>query len=170
MLSETDTEVAAHLLENEVAAGSDLSTAMQRLCRRLEGAFTVVAVDAEDPDRVVAARRNSPLVVGLGEGENFIASDVAAFIEHTREALELGQDQVVTITRDDVSVTDFDGNTVPTRRFHVDWDLTAAEKDGYDWFMRKEIYEQPRAVAASLLGRHDAAGRLKLDELRMSED
>src|SRR3954471_5541763 len=129
MLSETDTEVAAHLLENEVAAGADLTTAMQALCRRLEGAFTLVAVDAADPDRVVAARRNSPLVVGLGEGENFVASDVAAFIEHTREALELGQDQVVTITRDDVAVTDFDGASVPTHPFHVDWDLTAAEKD-----------------------------------------
>ena len=120
-------------------------TAMQQVCRRLEGAFTLVAVDAQDPDRVVAARRNSPLVVGLGEGENFLGSDVAAFIEHTREALELGQDQVVTITRDDVAVTDFDGKPAEGRRYHVDWDLSAAEKDGFDWFMRKEIFEQPRA-------------------------
>ena len=104
---------------------------------------------------MVAARRNSPLVVGLGEGENFLGSDVAAFIEHTREALELGQDQVVTITRDGVEVTDFDGNPAEGKRYHVDWDLSAAEKDGYDWFMRKEIFEQPRAVADTLLGRHD---------------
>ncbi len=170
MLSDTDTEVAAHLLEVEVLAGHDLTTAMQRLCNRLEGAFTLVAVDGADPDRVVAARRNSPLVVGLGEGENFLASDVAAFIEHTREALELGQDQVVTITRDAVTVSDFAGRPAQGRRFHVDWDLTAAEKDGYDWFMRKEIFEQPRAVADSLLGRHDARGKLQLDEIRMSED
>ncbi len=108
--SETDTEIAAHLLEDELERTGDLTTAMQAVCRRLEGAFTLVAVDAQDPSRVVAARRNSPLVVGLGEGENFLGSDVAAFIEHTREALELGQDQVVTITRDDVRVTDFDGS------------------------------------------------------------
>ncbi len=170
MRSETDTEVAAHLLENLVEDGADLTTAMQRLCGLLEGAFTLVAVDSQAPDRVVAARRNSPLVVGLGDGENFVASDVAAFIEHTRQALELGQDQVVTITRDDVSVSTFDGTEAKGREFHVDWDLTAAEKDGFDWFMRKEIFEQPRAVRDSLLGRHDAAGRLQLDELRLSEE
>ena len=118
---------------------------------------------------MVAARRNSPLVVGLGEGENFLGSDVAAFIEHTREALELGQDQVVTITREGVSVTGFDGTPAEGRRYHVDWDLSAAEKDGHDWFMRKEIYEQPRAVADSLLGRRTPAGQLHLDEMRLSD-
>jgi glucosamine--fructose-6-phosphate aminotransferase (isomerizing) len=170
MSSETDTEVAAHLLENLVEVGADLTTAMQQLCVRLEGAFTLVAVDSQDPDRVVAARRNSPLVVGLGEGENFVASDVAAFIEHTRQALELAQDQVVTITREGVSVTGFDGSEAEGKEFHVDWDLTAAEKDGFDWFMRKEIFEQPRAVRDSLLGRHDETGKLQLDEFRLSEE
>jgi glucosamine--fructose-6-phosphate aminotransferase (isomerizing) len=168
--SDTDTEVAAHLLELEVQAGHDLTAAMQRLCGRLDGAFTLVAVDAEEPDRVVAARRSSPLVVGLGEGENFLASDVAAFIEHTRSALELGQDQVVTLTRDAVLVTTFDGTPAEAKPYHVDWDLSAAEKGGFDWFMRKEIFEQPRAVADSLLGRHDADGLLQLDEIRLSED
>ncbi len=168
--SETDTEVAAHLVEAEVAGGANLTEAMQHVCRRLEGAFTLVAVDAEDPDRVVGARRNSPLVVGLGEDENFLASDVAAFIEHTRDALELGQDQVVTITREGVEVTDFDGAPAEAKHYHVDWDLSAAEKDGFDWFMRKEIYEQPRAIADSTLGRHDAVGALQLDEIRISED
>ena len=168
--SETDTEVAAHLLEAEVSGGADLTTAMQTVCRRLEGAFTLVAVDAQDPSRVVAARRNSPLVVGLGEGENFLGSDVAAFIEHTREALELGQDQVVTITRDGVEVTAFDGTPAEGTRYHVDWDLSAAEKDGYDWFMRKEIHEQPRAVADALLGRHTETGALQLDEVRISDE
>jgi glucosamine--fructose-6-phosphate aminotransferase (isomerizing) len=142
---------------------------MRRVCSRLEGAFTLVAVDAEDPSRVVAARRNSPLVVGIGEGENFIGSDVAAFIEHTREALELGQDQIVTITRGGVEVIGFDGTPAEGTRYHVDWDLSAAEKDGFDWFMRKEIFEQPRAIADALLGRHDASGRLQLDEIRISE-
>ncbi len=168
--SETDTEVAAHLLEREVAAGASLTEAMQVVARRLQGAFTLVAVDSQDPDRVVAARRNSPLVVGVGKGENFVASDVAAFIEHTRDALELGQDQVVTITGDGVQVTDFHGNTAEPRPYHVDWDLSAAEKGGYDWFMRKEIFEQPRAVADTLLGRHDEAGALQLDEIRISEE
>jgi glucosamine--fructose-6-phosphate aminotransferase (isomerizing) len=168
--SETDTEVAAHLLEALVTEGATLTEAMQQVARRLHGAFTLVAVDAQDPERVVAARRSSPLVVGLGEGENFLASDVAAFIEHTREALELGQDQVVTITRDSVEVTDFSGNPAEARPYHVDWDLSAAEKGGYDWFMRKEIFDQPRAVADTLLGRHDSAGALQLDEIRISEE
>ncbi len=170
LVSETDTEVAAHLVERELETGADLTTAMQRVCRRLEGAFTLVALDAADPDRVVAARRNSPLVVGLGDGENFLGSDVAAFIEHTREAMELGQDQVVTITREGVTVTGFDGSPAEGRRYHVDWDLSAAEKDGHDWFMRKEIFEQPRAVADSLLGRRTPAGLLQLDEMRLSDD
>ncbi len=169
LVSETDTEIAAHLLELEVVGGASLSEAMRQVGRRLEGAFTLVAVDAEDPDRVVAARRNSPLVVGIGDGENFVASDVAAFIEHTRDALELGQDQVVTITRDDVTVTDFDGSERRAKPFHVDWDLAAAEKGGYDWFMRKEIYEQPRCVADALLGRHTEQGLLQLDEMRLSD-
>jgi glutamine---fructose-6-phosphate transaminase (isomerizing) len=167
--SETDTEIAAHLVETELAQGGDLTHAMQQVCGRLQGAFTLVAVDAKDPSVVVAARRNSPLVVGIGEGENFIGSDVAAFIEHTREAMELGQDQIVTITRDDVSVIGFDGTPAEGKRYHVDWDLSAAEKDGYDWFMRKEIFEQPRAIADALLGRHDAEGRLQLDEVRISD-
>ena len=169
LVSETDTEVAVALLELQVASGLDLTAAMQQVCRQLEGAFTLVAVDAMDPSRVVAARRSSPLVVGLGDGENFLGSDVAAFIEHTREALELGQDQVVTITASGVEVTDFHGTPQEGRRYHVDWDLSAAEKEGHDWFMRKEIFEQPRAVADSLLGRRTATGLLQLDEMRLSD-
>jgi len=168
--SETDTEVAAHLLEAEVAAGADLTEAMQGVCRQLEGAFTLVAVSVDDPDRVVAARRNSPLVVGLGRGENFLASDVAAFIEHTRDALELGQDQVVTITCDKVVVSDFHGNPAEGKPFHIDWDIAAAEKSGYDYFMLKEIAEQPKAIADTLLGRLTETGRLQLDEMRLSDD
>jgi glucosamine--fructose-6-phosphate aminotransferase (isomerizing) len=168
--SETDTEIVSHLLEAQLDAGADLTTAMQRVCQRLEGAFTLVAVACDDPDRAVAARRNSPLVVGLGEGENFLGSDVAAFIEHTREALELGQDQVVTITRDSVHVTDFAGHAAEGRRFYVDWDIEAAEKAGYDYFMLKEIAEQPQAIADTLLGRLTSDGRLQLDEMRLSDD
>ncbi len=168
--SETDSEVAAHLLRRELDAGLDLLAAMRAVVSRLEGAFTLVAVDAQDPDRIVAARRNSPLVVGVGEGEWFLASDVAAFIAYTRDAIELGQDQIVELTPAGVSVTTFDGAPAPTKEFHVDWDLEAAQKQGYDWFMRKEIFEQPRAVADTLLGRLNERGELVLDEIRISPE
>jgi glutamine---fructose-6-phosphate transaminase (isomerizing) len=168
--SETDSEVVAHLLAAELpACHGNLTEAMRRTCRRLDGAFTLVAVIADDIDEVVAARRNSPLVVGLGQGENFVASDVAAFVEHTREALELGQDQVVTITRDSVTVIDFDGGEVEATPFTITWDPAAAEKGGYDLFMLKEIAEQPKAVADSLRGRVGRDGRLHLDEMRLTD-
>ncbi|MGW0118225.1 glutamine--fructose-6-phosphate transaminase (isomerizing) [Streptomyces sp. NPDC003327] len=169
LLSETDTEVVAHLLAEEFSSAGDLAEAMRLVCRRLDGAFTLVAVHADQPDVVVGARRNSPLVVGVGEGENFLASDVSAFIAHTRSAIELGQDQVVELTREGVTVTDFDGAPADVRAYHVDWDASAAEKGGYDHFMLKEIAEQPKAVADTLLGRIDAAGRLTLDEVRIPD-
>jgi glucosamine--fructose-6-phosphate aminotransferase (isomerizing) len=166
--SETDTEVVAHLLAEEYSACADLAEAMRLVCRRLEGAFTLVAVHADAPDVVVGARRNSPLVVGVGEGEYFLASDVAAFIAHTRDAVELGQDQVVELRRDEgVSVTAFDGTPADVRSYHVDWDASAAEKAGYASFMLKEIAEQPKAVADTLLGRVDGSGTLSLDEVRI---
>jgi glutamine---fructose-6-phosphate transaminase (isomerizing) len=167
--SETDTEVAAQLLGREVDRGAALVDAMRTVCRRLEGAFTLVAVDSQARQRIVAARRNSPLVVGVGDGEMFVASDVAAFIEYTREAVELGQDQVVEVTPEGYEVTTFTGEPAPSHPYHIDWDLSAAEKGGYDWFMRKEIFEQPRAVADTLLGRLDAEGRLVLDEIRIDD-
>ncbi|EKX68236.1 glutamine--fructose-6-phosphate transaminase (isomerizing) [Streptomyces ipomoeae] len=168
LASETDTEVVAHLLAEEFSSCDDLAEAMRLVCRRLEGAFTLVAVHADAPDVVVGARRNSPLVVGVGEGEAFLASDVAAFIAHTRSAIELGQDQVVELRRDGVTVTTFDGRPADVRSYHVDWDASAAEKGGYDYFMLKEIAEQPKAVADTLLGRIDASGSLTLDEVRIS--
>lgn len=167
--SETDTEVVAHLLAEHFSSCGDLAEAMRLACRRLDGAFTLVAVHADEPDVVVGARRNSPLVVGVGVGENFLASDVAAFIAHTREAIELGQDQVVELRRGGVTVTDFDGRPADVRPYHVSWDASAAEKGGYDYFMLKEIAEQPKAVADTLLGRIDANGRLTLDELRIPD-
>ncbi|MCK1795475.1 glutamine--fructose-6-phosphate transaminase (isomerizing) [Streptomyces sp. XM4193] len=165
--SETDTEVVSHLLAENFSSCGDLAEAMRQVCRRLEGAFTLVAVHADQPDTVVGARRNSPLVVGVGDGETFLASDVAAFIEHTRDAIELGQDQVVELSRDGVQVTDFDGAAAEVREYHVDWDASAAEKGGYDYFMLKEIAEQPKAVSDTLLGRIDGAGQLHLDEIRI---
>ncbi|MFJ1703116.1 glutamine--fructose-6-phosphate transaminase (isomerizing) [Kitasatospora sp. NPDC088346] len=165
--SETDTEVVAHLLAE--AYDGDLAEAMRAVCRQLDGAFTLVAVHADAPDVVVGARRNSPLVVGRGVGENFLASDVAAFIAHTREAIELGQDQVVELRHGAVTVTNFDGTPAEVREYHVDWDASAAEKGGYDYFMLKEIAEQPKAVADTLLGRIGTDGRLTLDELRIPD-
>ncbi|HEY9356916.1 MAG TPA: glutamine--fructose-6-phosphate transaminase (isomerizing) [Arthrobacter sp.] len=172
--SETDTEVAAALLGDIFrtklggnTADGGLAKAMQLACQRLEGAFTLLAVHAEQPDVVVAARRNSPLVVGLGEGENFLGSDVSGFIDYTRRAVELGQDQIVTITADTVEITDFYGNPASGKEYHVDWDPESAEKGGFSSFMEKEIHDQPDAVAQTLLGRSDINGKLTLDEIRI---
>jgi glucosamine--fructose-6-phosphate aminotransferase (isomerizing) len=172
--SETDTEVAAHLLAATYAETPEspgrLAEAMRAVSRRLEGAFTLVASHADEPDTLVASRRNSPLVVGVGDGEYFLGSDVAAFIAHTREARELGQDQVVEIHRErGVTVTDFGGTVVEPTAYTVDWDAAAAEKGGHDWFMLKEIAEQPQAVADTLLGRLGDDGRLVLDEVRLPD-
>ena len=168
-LSETDTEVVAHLLAKTYRSTKDLSQAMRIVARRLEGTFTLLAIHADSPGTVVGARHDSPLVVGIGVGENFLGSDVAAFIAYTNEALELGQDEVVTITADKIEVTDFNGTPVTPRSYVVDWDASAAEKGGYETFMEKEINDQPKAVADTLLGRIDANGRLKLDDLRVDE-
>ncbi|MFN8155802.1 MAG: glutamine--fructose-6-phosphate transaminase (isomerizing) [Candidatus Nanopelagicales bacterium] len=171
LASDTDSEVVAHLLAAVLpSVGMNLAEAMRVVCRRLSGAFTLVAVHSDMPDVVVGARRNSPLVVGRGEGENFLASDVAAFVAHTRHATELGQDQVVELRRDSITVTDFDGLPAEVNDFEVTWDAAAAEKGGYETFMAKEIYEQPKAVSDTLLGRVDGSGRLHLDEMRLTEN
>ncbi|MDR1824357.1 MAG: glutamine--fructose-6-phosphate transaminase (isomerizing) [Bifidobacteriaceae bacterium] len=167
--SQTDTEVAAHLLARALVEEGNLPDAMRAVARRLEGAFTLLAVARENPRLVVGARRTSPLVVGLGDGENFLGSDVAAFIASTNRALELGQDQVVTITPETVVVTDFFGQPVTPRQYTVDWDASAAVKGGYPTFMDKEIHDQPDAVRDTLLGRLTPAGLLTLDELHVSE-
>ncbi|SBS73511.1 glutamine--fructose-6-phosphate transaminase (isomerizing) [uncultured Microbacterium sp.] len=151
--SETDTEVAAVLLGREYEATHDLVGAFRTVAARLEGAFTLLAMHRDEPGLVVGARRNSPLVIGLGEGENFLGSDVAAFVEHTRNALAIGQDEIVAITPDGVEVTDFDGNTVEVEPFEVVWDASAAEKGGWSSFMAKEVSEEPEAVAKTVLGR-----------------
>jgi len=170
--SDTDTEVAVHLVSRQYREGDtagDFPASVLSVLRRLEGHFTLVFANADEPGMIVAARRSTPLVVGVGDGEMFIGSDVAAFIEHTRDAVELGQDQAVVITADGYRITDFDGDPdVEFREFHIDWDLSAAEKGGYEYFMLKEIAEQPAAVADTLLG-HFANGRIVLDEQRLSD-
>ncbi|MDQ4214291.1 glutamine--fructose-6-phosphate transaminase (isomerizing) [Microbacterium sp. ASV81] len=151
--SETDTEVAAALLGREYRRTGDLQEAFRAVVNRLEGAFTLLALHQDQPGLVVGARRNSPLVIGLGEGENFLGSDVAAFVEHTRRALAIGQDEIVAITPDAVTVTDFAGNPVESEPFEVSWDAASAEKGGWPSFMAKEVAEQPEAVANTVRGR-----------------
>ena len=167
--SETDTEVVAHLLARAYDDAENLTEAMRATVTRLEGAFTLLAIHADQPGEVVGARRNSPLVIGLGVGENFLGSDVSAFIAQTREAMEMGQDQIVTITASEVHVIDADGHAVEPKRYTVDWDADAAVKGGFSTFMDKEIHDQPQAVADTLLGRAGEDGRLELDEMRISE-
>ena len=175
--SGTDTEVAAKLLGKvaniiiKETGKPDLFEALRRVARMLTGAFTILAVDCRQPDIVVGARHDSPLVVGLGEGENFLGSDVAAFVAYTKQAMEIGQDQAVCISGDQLIVTDFNGNPVKdSKRFTVDWDASAAEKGGWPSFMDKEIHEDPEAVANTLLGRFDDQGDIVLDEVHIGLD
>jgi glutamine---fructose-6-phosphate transaminase (isomerizing) len=164
--SETDTESVAHLLSDALKAESgDLAAAMRSVCKVLRGSFTLLAVHSDNPSVIVGARRNSPLVVGVGDGENFLASDVSAFISSTKRALELGQDQVVVVTPTAVVVTDLDGNKVEPKGYEITWDAAAAERGGFAHFMLKEIFEQPKAIADTLLGRINESGDVALDEL-----
>ncbi|QTX05459.1 glutamine--fructose-6-phosphate transaminase (isomerizing) [Agromyces archimandritae] len=168
-LSETDTEVAAVLLGREVRRTGELLAAFRSTVSRLEGAFTLLAVHADEPGLVVGARRNSPLVIGLGDGENFLGSDVAAFVEYTKRAVAIGQDEIVAIRADSVTVTDFAGAPVEVAPFEVQWDASAAEKGGWPSFMAKEIAEQPEAVANTIRGRaHD--GSVVVPELEAIDD
>ncbi|MEI8066611.1 MAG: glutamine--fructose-6-phosphate transaminase (isomerizing) [Actinomycetes bacterium] len=157
--SETDTESVVHLLSDaRKAHNGDLAAAMREVCAELRGSFTLLAIHADQPDRIVGARRNSPLVVGVGDGENFLASDVAAFIAHTKRALELGQDEVVDISPAEIIITDLHGNVLPHHEYEISWDASAAERGGYAHFMLKEIYEQPKAILDTLIGRLHGLG------------
>ena len=162
--SETDSEVAAHLVAREYLKTKDLSAAFRAVVKRLEGAFTLLCIHEDHPDLVLAARRNSPLVIGLGENENFLGSDVAAFVAHTKRAVSVGQDQIVELRQNSVHVTSFDGDPVELSEFTVDWDATAASKGGWPSFMAKEIADQPQAVGDTLMGRLASDGSVKLSE------
>jgi glutamine---fructose-6-phosphate transaminase (isomerizing) len=166
--SDTDTEAVAHLIEERY--DGDLAATVRGICKDLEGSFVLVVAHQDEPDLVVGARRNLPLVVGLGEGESFLGSDVTAFIAHTREAMAVDQDQVVELRRTGVTITDLDGAVVQGEAYHVDWDTAAAEKGGHEFFMLKEIDEQPAAIRETLGGRLTADGLLHLDELSMSDE
>jgi glucosamine--fructose-6-phosphate aminotransferase (isomerizing) len=163
--SETDTEVAAHLIAREYAAVGDLPTAFATVVNRLHGAFTLLVIHEDQPDVIMAARRNAPLVIGVGDGENFLGSDVAAFVEYTKRAISVGQDQIVILRADSVEVRGFDGTPAEAQEFTVDWDASAASKGGWPSFMDKEIHDQPQAVGDTLMGRIDADGVVKLAEV-----
>ena len=163
--SDTDTEVAAHLVAREFDATGDLPTAFVNVVNRLHGAFTILVIHEDSPDVVLAARRNAPLVIGLGDGENFLGSDVAAFVEHTKRAISVGQDQIVTLRRDLVEIHTFSGEKVELEEFLVDWDASAASKGGWSSFMAKEIADQPQAVADTLMGRLSSEGVVTLSEI-----
>ena len=162
--SETDSEVAAHLIAREFEKSGDLVSAFSAVVVRLHGAFTILVIDEDQPDVIVAARRNAPLVIGLGEGENFLGSDVAAFVEHTKRAISVGQDEIVILRADSVEVRSFDGKLVQPEEFTVDWDASAASKGGWSSFMAKEIADQPQAVADTLMGRLNSDGSVHLSE------
>ncbi len=161
--SETDTEVIAHLIEER--AGLSLADAVREVMKLAEGALAIAVVRTDEPDRIVAARRGSPLVIGRGQGENFLASDIPAFLKHTKNAIAVDDDRVVEMTADSVAITDLDGNPTPIAEREIEWDLEAAEKGGYSTFMLKEIYEQPTAITDTLRGRIDGTGRIEFSEL-----
>jgi glucosamine--fructose-6-phosphate aminotransferase (isomerizing) len=168
--SETDTESVAHLLSDlRKEHQGDLSAAMRAAVAQLRGSFTLLAIHADAPSTIVGVRRNSPLVAGIGKGENFLASDVAAFIEYTKRAVELGQDQVITITPNSIEITDLHGAKVPVREYEITWDKEAAQKGGFAHFMLKEIFDQPKAIADTLIGRLSDNNQIQLDELHMSD-
>jgi glucosamine--fructose-6-phosphate aminotransferase (isomerizing) len=169
--SETDTESVAHLLsELRKEHNGDLTAAMRAAVKRLRGSFTLLAIHADAPQTIVGVRRNSPLVAGIGDGENFLASDVAAFIDYTKRAIELGQDEVVTISPEGISICDLDGAPLPLNEYEITWDAAAAQKGGFDYFMLKEIFDQPKAIADTLIGRLSDNGQVQLDELHMNDE
>jgi glucosamine--fructose-6-phosphate aminotransferase (isomerizing) len=171
LTSETDTEVLAHLLEEAMAGGATLAAAMREVLRRVEGSFAVAAIAADDPDVIVAGRRSSPLIVGRTDGAGLVASDIPAILAYTREVYVVDDDRVVEVRPGSITATDLEGRPVELDRREVPWDLETAEKGGYEDFMLKEMHEQPTAVAETLRGRLQPAGRLRLDEARgLSDD
>ena len=163
--SETDSEVAAHLIAKEYEASKDLVSAFGKVVNRLHGAFTILVIHEDFPDLILAARKNAPLVIGLGEGENFLGSDVAAFVEHTKRAISVGQDEIVILRPSGVEIQGFDGHKVDSKEFTIDWDASQASKGGWPSFMAKEIADQPQAVADTLMGRINSEGMVTLPEI-----
>ena len=163
--SETDSEVAAHLIAKEYESSKDLVQAFGKVVNRLHGAFTILVIHEDFPDLILAARKNAPLVIGIGEGENFLGSDVAAFVEHTKRAISVGQDEIVILRPSGVEIQGFDGHKVDSKEFTIDWDASQASKGGWPSFMAKEIADQPQSVADTLMGRINSEGMVTLPEI-----
>ena len=170
LVSETDTECVAHLIEEKLAGGAaSLPDAVRAAIRDLEGAYSLVVCARDEPDVLVGVKVASPLIVGLGDGETMLASDIPAMLDRTSTVIPLEEGQVVEVRRDGAAFTDVEGNAVYPEPITVDWDVTQAQKSGFDDFMLKEIHEQPTAIRDTLAGRV-IDGRLTLDELRISDD
>jgi glucosamine--fructose-6-phosphate aminotransferase (isomerizing) len=167
LVSETDTEVVAHLIEEQEGA---LADRVRAAARTLDGAFALVVIGLDEPDVIVGVKVASPLIVGLGDGENLLASDIPAVLQKTRTVVPLDERQVVEVRADGIRVTDLHGAEVPAKPFEVEWDVARAQKGGFDDFMLKEIWEQPAAIRDTLVGRVNEQGLLALDELHTDTD
>jgi glucosamine--fructose-6-phosphate aminotransferase (isomerizing) len=166
--SETDSEVVAHLLEAELATGATIAEALRRCVSELRGDFAIAAISAAEPDVIAAARRTSPLILGQLEGICLVASDISALLGTTRNLFQLGDDEIAEVRPGSISVVGIDGSVRALEPLEVGWDVVAAQRDGYDDFMSKEIHEQPRALADTLLGRLGADGTTELEEMRLT--
>lgn len=166
-VSETDTEVIAHLID--YCYRGDLLKAVFEAVNQLKGAFALGIISSNEPNKLVAVRKESPLIVGLGKDENYIASDIPAILEYTRDVIFIENGEIVELTKDKVNLFDFSGNAVNRETFHVDWDIESASKGGYDHFMLKEIYEQPEAISATIKRRLDDKGIIKLDDIKLDK-
>ncbi|HLK17148.1 MAG TPA: glutamine--fructose-6-phosphate transaminase (isomerizing) [Fimbriimonadaceae bacterium] len=160
--SETDTEVAAHLIGQEFAEVNDLDEAVRRAVRQMRGAYALVVVATEAPDHLVAARKASPLVLGIGEGEMLLASDIPALLPYTREVVVMPEDSIASLRRNTIELTDLDGRTLPVQPNHIAWNTEDAERGGYPHFMLKEIHEQPEVMRNAMAGRIDEDMRVVL--------